>query len=182
MPALSWSITSRLSSARQSLPRRASASTLGKVQATWAVLSISHPLATSFRVFTRWSGVRRKPPARCCVHRAILVVSCGEGKTEMRALASEKPASPPGCKPSGLRQVPFCQLLNSFVLVPRCAARCAVGCHLMYPDFSRAVLYTHGRGSARAPFSLGEETPSSLRRAGLSSSSATDAHEERKAT
>src|SRR5229473_1535643 len=36
-------------------------------------------------------------------------------------------------------------------------------------------------GSARATFSMGEETPSSLRRAGQSSSSATDAHEERKA-
>ena len=99
----------------------------------------------------------------------------------MRALASEKPASPPGCKPSGLRQVPFCHILNSFVLVPRCAARCAVGCHLMYSDFSRAVLYTRGRGSGRATFSMCEETPSSLRRAGQRSSSATDAHEERKA-
>src|ERR1700730_16824923 len=62
-----------------------------------------------------------------------------------------------------------------------CAARYAVGCHLMYTDFSRAVLYTHGRGSARATFSMCEETPSYLRRAGHSSSSATDAHETRKA-
>jgi len=26
--------------------------------------------------------------------------------------------------------LPDSQILNSFVLVPRCAARCAVGCHL----------------------------------------------------
>src|SRR6266566_4909768 len=77
--------------------------------------------------------------------------------------------------------LPESHMLDRFVLVPRCAAKCAVGCHLMYTDFSRAVLYTHGRGSARATFSMGEETPSSLRRTGQRSSSATDAHEEKKA-
>src|SRR5207302_10956632 len=71
--------------------------------------------------------------------------------------------------------LPATQILDGFVLGPRCAARCAVRCHLMYTDFSRAVLYTHGRGSRRATFSMCEVTPSYLRRIGHRSSSATDA-------